>query len=599
MLRRAGRLFSDLRDIRNFCIVAHIDHGKSTLADRFLELTQTVKKVSHAQVLDTLQIEQERGITIRAQTVAMRHQGKLLNLIDTPGHVDFSYEVSRSLRACQGCILLVDATAGVQAQTFSNFYQAFEAGLTIIPALNKVDHPAAEVQVVEDQVKTHFDLTIKHRISALSGLGVSSLLDDVIATVPPPEGDPKADFRGFLFDSWYHSHRGVVCLISVKDGIVRKGEFLRSLGTGLTYTVQELGLPGLELKPQPHISAGQVGYFLLSMKKTAEALIGDTFVVANSKVTEPFPGFKPPKCMVFAGAYPEDPDNFGELQVALDRYLLQDRSVMISKHNSEALGSGFRCGFLGLLHMDIFRQRLDMEYQQPIIITAPSVTYEIELKTGQIQTVDNANLLPDRFHIKSYREPVVEATIVTPSEYTGDIVNFCLECRGSQADHVVLDTQRALLKFRLPLAEIIMGFFDSLKSLTRGMATLDYELVGYFEADVGLFTILLNGKMVDALSSLVHREKAASKGKNMVDRLKEILPQQLFEVAIQATFQGKIIARSTMKALRKDVTAKCYGGDQSRKRKLLDRQKEGKRKMREIGKVRVDADTFHQLLRIK
>ena len=598
MLRRVLRLFSDLRDIRNFCIVAHIDHGKSTLADRLLELTHTVAKVKHAQLLDTLQIEQERGITIRAQTVTMKHQGKLLNLIDTPGHADFGYEVSRSLRACQGCILLIDATKGVQAQTFSNFYQAFEAGLTIIPALNKVDHPAAELQVVSDQVKAHFDMTIKHRISALKGLGVAELLEDVIATVPPPDGDPESEFRGFLFDSWYHSSRGVICLMSVKDGVVHKGDFLKSLGTGLTYTVQELGFPGVELKPQQRISAGQVGYFLLSMKKTSEALIGDTFVIAGSKVTAAFPGFKPPKCMVFAGVYPEEPERFADLQIALDRYLLQDRSVVITKHNSEALGSGFRCGFLGLLHMDIFRQRLDMEYQQPVIITAPTVTYEIQLKTGEILTVENANLLPDRFQIKSYREPVVEATIVTPSEYTGDIINFCLSCRGSQADHTILDTARSLLKFRLPLAEIITGFFDTLKSITRGMATLDYELLGYFDGDIGLYTILLNGKLVDALSCLVHRERAMLKGKKMVEQLKEILPQQLFEVAIQATFQGKIIARSTMKAMRKDVTAKCYGGDQSRKRKLLERQKEGKKRMREIGKVRIDAETFHQLLRV-
>lgn len=594
------RYFSQARDfIRNFCIVAHIDHGKSTLADRFLELTGT--KVNQTQVLDKLAVERERGITVRAQTATMNYNYKgqeyLLNLIDTPGHVDFSYEVSRSLRACQGAILLVDATAGVQAQTFSTFYQAFEANLEILSGINKVDHPSSIPDHVEDQLKSHFDLRNPFRLSAKTGLGVKELLEAVIEKVPPPPGNSDGKLRSFLFDSWFDPKRGVICLIEIVDGKLEIGERIRSMNTGNSYQVQEIGWIRLDLEPRDVLESGEVGYVVLNMKETSEALIGDTFCKLNDTNIVAFEGFKKPKCMVYAGVYPEDMEQYESLERALNKYTLEDRSLMVQKDQSTALGSGFRCGFLGLLHMDIFKERLDREHQVSVIITPPSVPYKAELKTGSIIQIDNPNDMPERFLIKQFLEPMVQVTIIIPAEYLGEIINFCLKHRAVQDEIVNVDSKNTLLRFTMPLSEIITDFYDALKSITKGMATLDYEHKDYQPADLGKLVALLNGTPVDALCFLVHRSQAYDRGKLLVDKLKENLPGQMYEVMIQASFEAKIIARQTIKAYRKDVLAKLYGGDQTRKNKLLDKQKKGKKKLKMLGNIAIEPGTFQNILK--
>jgi elongation factor 4 len=586
--------------IRSFCIVAHIDHGKSTLADRLLE--KAGFKVDKAQMLDTLQVERERGITVRAQTVSMNYTYNgtdyLINLIDTPGHVDFSYEVSRSLRACKGAILLVDATSGIQAQTFSTFYSALEADLTIIPAVNKVDHPAAIPSVVSEQIETHFDLQDAYRVSARTGLNVEKLLEAVILKVPPEENNTHLPFRGFLFDSWFDKHRGVICIVKVVDGEIRKGDLIKSVATEKQYSIVELGELRINLKPTEMLTTGQVGYFVLNMRQTSEALIGDTFCKVENMTAVQFPGFKQPKPMVYAGVFPTDPDDYIDLQRSLDKYLLEDRSIFVTKDTSSALGSGFRIGFLGLLHMDIFRERLEQEYNQDIIITAPSVPYKVELKDDTQVIVNNANELPDLYQVKEYFEPRVNVTIILPNEYMGQTINYCMSLRGVQKSMTVIDEARTMLIFDMPLSELIVGFFDTMKSMTKGMATVDYEYRAYEPAMLGVMTVLLNGTKVDALSMIVHKSQAYDRGRSLVKKLKEHLPNQLFEVAIQAAYNNKVVARETMKALRKNVTAKCYGGDISRKRKLLEKQKEGKKKMRMFGNVQVDSNTFQQVLKI-
>ena len=584
--------------IRNFCIVAHIDHGKSTLADRFLELTGT--KLTGSQVLDKLEVEKTRGITVKAQTVTMEYTlGNCqyqLNLIDTPGHVDFSYEVSRSLRAAEGAILLVDATAGVQAQTYSTFFQALDANLEIIPAVNKIDHPSAITEVVADQIYSQFDLEDPFKVSAANGKGVQELLEAVIARVPPPKGNPDSPLRAFLFDSWYHPHKGVVCLFKIVDGSISKANKVKSLNTQKVYEIKELGLNRLDFQETQELQTGQVGYIILNMQEVSEAMIGDTFCMAEEQALEPFPGFQEPKCMVFAGVFPEDPGDYDVMQKALAKYNLEDRSLIVQKDISAALGNGFRCGFLGLLHMEIFKDRLNSEHQISVITTSPSVPYKVELKSGELRIVDNANDLPDKFHIRTYYEPIVETTIIVPLEYMGEVLNFCLSRRAFQKEISSIDSKTTLMSFEIPLSEIITDFFDALKSFTKGMATLDYEHRGYNEADLGKMTVLLNGESVDALNTIVHRSDAYNKGRAICQKLKELLPRQQFELAIQASFNGKVIARQTIKAYRKDVTAKLYGGDQTRKDKLLKKQKAGKKRMRNLGNIEVESSTFAKLL---
>jgi elongation factor 4 len=593
------RLFSNRDYIRNFCIIAHVDHGKSTLADRFLELTGT--KINKSQVLDKLAVERERGITVRAQSVTMDYTYKgqkyLLNLIDTPGHVDFSYEVSRSLRACQGAILLVDAISGIQAQTYSTYYQAKEAGLTIIPAINKIDHPSASPEHIFDQVKTHFGLGDQHFVSAMTGKGVPELLDSLVQKFPKPHGDDNKPFRGFLFDSWFDKHKGVICLIEVVDGILKKNDKIVSFQTKKVYEVAHLGFYRLDLEYKDVLEGGQVGFIVLNMKETSEALIGDTFHLLDSDNIAEFEGFKKPKCMVYAGVYPEDPEEYDELNNCIKKYQLEDRSLLVQRDLSTALGNGFRCGFLGMLHMDIFQERLDREHQIEVVITSPSVPYMINLKDGTDFYVENPNEIPDRFKIKSYMEPIASVTIFIPSDHIGDIIKYCMQKRGIQEDLIILDSKSTIVKFSMPLAEIITDFYSNLKSMTKGMATLDYEHSEYKISDLGILTVLLNGEKVDALTSMVPREQAYDRGKAVTSKLKEYLPGQLFEVAIQAAFNGKVIARDTIKAYRKDVTAKLYGGDQTRRDKLLEKQKKGKKKMKLIGNVKVDSNTFQKILK--
>lgn len=596
MLRR---LFSYREYIRNFCIVAHIDHGKSTLADRFLEITGT--KINKTQVLDKLAVERERGITVHAQSVTMDYtynsQKYILNLIDTPGHVDFSYEVSRSLRACQGAILLVDGTAGIQAQTYSTYFQCKQAGLSITPAINKIDHPSAVPDMVQEQLLTHFSLTDSFLVSAKSGAGCEDLLKHIIECVPPPVGSDSLPFRGFLFDSWYDKHKGVICLIEVVDGKVSKGDKIMSYHTRKAYEVIEIGLNRLELDHKPSLEGGQVGFLVLGMKDSAEALIGDTYFHTSTPDIEPFPGFQQPKCMVYAGVYPEVAEEYEEMELAIQKYQLEDRSLVVQKDVSAALGSGFRCGFLGMLHLDIFQERLESEHNVQVIITAPSVPYQLELREGEFFTVENPNEIPDRIKIKRYFEPMCNVTIFFPTEHYGDILKFCMSRRGLQQEITVLDGLSTIMKFQMPLNEIITDFYSTLKSMTRGMATLDYEHAEFMESKLGLMTVLLCGEKIDALTCMIPQARSYERGRIVVEKLKEILPGQLFEVAIQATFNGKVIARETIKAYRKDVTAKLYGGDQTRRDKLLEKQKKGKKRMRMIGKVQIDTNSFRKLIR--
>jgi elongation factor 4 len=596
MLRR---LFSSRDYIRNFCIVAHIDHGKSTLADRFLEITGT--KINKSQVLDKLAVERERGITVHAQSVTMNYaynnKNYTLNLIDTPGHVDFSYEVSRSLRACQGAILLVDATAGIQAQTYSTFFQSKQAGLAILPAINKIDHPSAVPDLVIQQLETHFSLTEPFKVSAKSGEGCELLLQHIIKSIPPPPGDDLGAFRGFLFDSWYDKHKGVICLIEVVDGKVSKGDKIMSFHTKKIYEVIEIGFNRLELDYQSSLSGGQVGFMVLGMKETSEAQIGDTYHHVDVPPISEFPGFQQPKCMVFAGVYPEDAEEYEEMELAIKKYQLEDRSLVTQKDVSAALGNGFRCGFLGMLHLDIFQERLESEHNIGVIITAPSVPYKLELRDGETYIVENPNEIPDKQKIKRYFEPMCNVTIFFPTEHYGDILKFCMSRRGIQQDITVLDDKSTIMKFQMPLSEIITDFYSTLKSMTRGMATLDFEHAEYVESRLGIMHVLLSGERIDALTCMLPQARAYERGKIVTQKLKEILPGQLFEVAIQATFNGKVVARETIKAYRKDVTAKLYGGDQTRKDKLLEKQKKGKKRMKMIGKVHIDTNTFRKLIR--
>ena len=590
--------------IRNFAIIAHIDHGKSTLSDRLLEVTGTItERIKHEQFLDKLQVEKERGITVKAQTASMFYTYKgetyLLNLIDTPGHVDFSYEVSRSLYACQGALLLVDAAQGVQAQTMANFYLAFGQNLTIIPVINKIDMANADIPRVTHELDLLFDFKSQEVIlaSAKAGLGIQEILHAVIERIPSPPAHVDKPLKALLFDSWFDEYRGVICLIALYGGTIQKGDSITLAQKGRTYEVIEVGIMYPEITPTDILYAGQVGYLITGMKTVQEARVGDTIYHTKHPIV-PFAGFKPAKPMVFAGIYPIGETDFEQLRDAIEKLTLNDASVTVEKKTSAALGIGFRCGFLGLLHMDVFRQRLEQEYQLSVIVTAPSVLYKIIMQhTLEERTIESPSDFPEPHQIEHILEPIIEATIISPKQYLGSIINICQEKRGVQKDLSFLDTDRIILKYLLPLNEVATDFYDELKSLSSGYASFDYEQSGYQEADLVKLDILLNGKAVDALSIIVHRDKAYYIGRDLVEKLRKVIPRQLFAVAIQAAIGSNIIARESISALRKDVIAKCYGGDITRKRKLLEKQKEGKKKMKQVGNVEVPQEAFLALLK--
>ncbi len=590
--------------VRNFSIIAHIDHGKSTLSDRLLEYTGTVsERDKKEQFLDKLQVERERGITVKAQTVSMffTHKEKtyLLNLIDTPGHVDFSYEVSRSLYACQGALLLVDAAQGVQAQTMANFFLAFDQDLTILPIINKIDLPNAQPERVAQQLHTLFDFAPEEAIfaSAKAGIGIKEILQAVIERIPGPNGHLDNTLKALLFDSWFDEYRGVICLIALHDGNIKKGDVITLAQTNVTYEVLEVGLMYPEPTIQDALYAGQVGYLITGMKTVKEARVGDTIYYAKKPVT-PFPGFKPAKPMVFAGIYPVVNDDFTLLSEAIEKLTLNDASVSVEKKSSAALGLGFRCGFLGLLHMDVFRQRLEQEYDVSVIATVPSVLYKLKLKnSNEAIDMENPSDFPESNRIEEILEPIINATIITPTQYLGNMIKLCEEKRGIQQELSYIDELRVILKYRLPLNEVATEFYDDLKSLSSGYASLDYEEAGYQPAKLVKLDILLNGKAVDALSSIVHEDKAYQIGRDLTARLKGVIPRQLYEVIIQAAIGANIIARDRVAPVRKDVTAKCYGGDITRKRKLLEKQKEGKKRMKQIGNVEVPQEAFLTILK--
>ena len=592
--------------IRNFSIIAHIDHGKSTLADRLLERTGALtEREMREQILDSMDLERERGITIKAQTVRLDYsaadgQDYVLNLIDTPGHVDFSYEVSRSLAACEGALLLVDAAQGVQAQTLANAYLAIEGGLEIIPALNKIDLPAADPDRVAEEVAGVIggepeDVLL---LSAKTGEGVDELLERIVADVPPPAGDPDAPLRALVFDSYYDSYRGVVCYVRVVDGILSAGERVKFMATSEERGADEIGFLTPKAVPAASLGPGEVGYLITGEKEIDKIKVGDTVTTARDGATEPLPGYSEPKPMVFSGIFPAEGDDFENLREALDKLSLNDASLVWEPETSKALGFGFRCGFLGLLHMEIVRERLEREYGLDLVATAPSVAYRVTTTDGEEMEVRSPQDLPDPAAIAEISEPYVRAMILAPAEYVGTIMELVQARRGEMGAMNYVGTERVELDYQIPLAEVVFDFFDQLKSRTRGYASLDYEPSGYRPADLVKVDVLLNGQPVDAFSSIVHREKAYEYGKRMVERLRELIPRQLFDVPIQAAIGGRIIARETVKARRKDVLAKCYGGDVSRKKKLLARQKEGKRRMKMVGSVEVPQEAFVEALRV-
>ena len=588
--------------IRNFSVIAHIDHGKSTLSDRLLEMTGTISsRKKNEQFLDKLQVEKERGITVKAQTASMFYEYKgetyLLNLIDTPGHVDFSYEVSRSLYACQGALLLVDAVQGVQAQTMANFYLAFEQDLTILPVINKIDMSNADPDRIGLELTKLFDFQKEEMIltSAKTGVGVENLLNNVIEKIPAPTGVESEPLKALLFDSWFDEYRGVVCLIAVNNGIIKKGDTITLAQSNVKYEVLELGLMYPDETPMTALHPGQVGYLITGMKTVKEAQVGDTIYHSKYPV-EVFPGFKPAKPMVFAGIYPVENVDFELLRDAMEKLTLNDASVTVEKKTSVALGLGFRCGFLGLLHMDVFKQRLEQEYNLNVIITAPSVLYKIVMSSGETINLERPSEFPDPTKIAEVKEPIINATIILPKEYLGKIIILCEEKRGIQKSLDYLDENRVILQYKLPLNEVATDFYNELKSLSSGYASFDYEEAGFEPAKLIKMDILINAKPVDALSLIVHKDKSYEIGRELVKRLRKVIPRQLFEVAIQAAIGSKIIARETVSAMRKNVTAKCYGGDISRKRKLLEKQKEGKKRMKSVGNVEIPQKAFMAIL---
>jgi GTP-binding protein LepA len=592
--------------IRNFSIIAHIDHGKSTLADRLLEYTGAISpRESREQILDAMDLERERGITIKAHTVTVRYKAEdgqeyLLNLIDTPGHVDFTYEVSRSLAACEGALLLVDASQGVEAQTIANANLAMENGLTIIPVINKVDLASADVEGTKRQIEDVLSLDTHDAIltSAKAGLGTKEILEAIVKRIPSPRGNSEGPLKALIFDSWFDNYQGVTVLARVGDGEIKPGQKVRMTGTDKNFEILEVGVFTPKRLKQDKLSTGEVGYVVAGIRRVGDTRIGDTITETDRPTDSPYPGYKEAKPMVFCGLYSTDADRYEDLRDALEKLRLNDSSFVYEPETSLALGFGFRCGFLGLLHMEIIQERLEREFALELISTTPTVVYKVRTTKGELLHIDNPAKLPDATSIQDFEEPYIKATIITPEAYVGNLLALCQERRGTQKGLTYLNPTRVMLVYEMPLSEIVLDFYDKLKSKTQGYASLDYEVIGYQPAELVKVDVLLNGESVDALSFIVHRDKAATRGRHVAEKMKELIPRQMFEVAIQAAIGNKIVARETVGALKKNVTAKCYGGDITRKRKLWEKQKEGKKRMKQVGRVEVPQEAFLALLKV-
>ncbi len=597
----------DQQYIRNFAIIAHIDHGKSTLADRFLEETGALqpREMTEAQVLDSMDLERERGITIKAHPVRLEYKARsgqayILNLIDTPGHVDFSYEVTRSLAACEGAVLLVDASQGVEAQTLANAYLAVDNGLEIVPVINKIDLPSAQPEEARRQIADIIGLDPSHAIlaSAKSGAGVHDVLEAIVERLAPPVGDPSAPLKALIFDSWYDAYRGVVIVARVLDGVLRPRMKVRLMAEGQEYEIEQVGVFTPKPVPVDELGVGEVGFITASIKKVTDARIGDTITEVARPALEPFPGFKALKPMVFAGLYPVEGHEYPALRDALEKLRLNDASFFFEPESSAALGFGFRCGFLGLLHMEIVQERLEREFDMDLVTTAPGVLYRVTTTDGEVREVDSPAKLPDPGSISSFEEPIIKAMMLTPSEFVGGILQLCQEKRGIQKALEYLSSDRVLITYELPFNEVVLDFYDKLKTISRGYASLDYHVEGYWESKLVKLDILVNGDPVDALSTICHADSAYQRGKALASKMRQLIPRQMFEVAIQAAIGGRIIARESVKALRKNVLAKCYGGDITRKRKLLEKQKEGKKRMKRVGRVEIPQEAFLAVLKV-
>ena len=596
---------SDMEYIRNFSIIAHIDHGKSTLADRFIQYCGGLEdREMSEQVLDSMDLERERGITIKAQSVTLRYKSRdgntyQLNFIDTPGHVDFSYEVSRSLAACEGALLVVDASQGVEAQSVANCYTAVEQGLEVVSVLNKIDLPAADpervIQEIEDIIGVGADDAI--RVSAKTGIGIEDLLEQLVQRVPAPEGDPEAPLQALIIDSWFDNYLGVVSLVRVMQGTLRAGKKVQVMSTGQNHLIDHVGIFTPKRHDQPQLSCGEVGYVIAGIKEIEGAPVGDTLTMADKPAGAPLPGFQPIQPQVFAGLFPISAEDYEDLRDALAKLRLNDAALFYEPETSTALGLGFRCGFLGMLHMEIVQERLEREYDLNLITTAPTVVYELKTSSGDVMTVDNPSKLPDAARIEEFREPIIHASILLPQEYIGNVIGLCVEKRGVQKKMLYVGKQVAL-DYELPMNEVVMDFFDRLKSVSRGYASLDYHFLRFQVADLVRLDILINGERVDALALIVHRDQAQYRGRALVEKMREIIPRQMFDVAIQAAIGAHIIARSNVKALRKNVTAKCYGGDITRKKKLLEKQKAGKKRMKQVGSVEIPQEAFLAVLKV-
>ncbi len=595
-----------MKNIRNFSIIAHIDHGKSTLADRIIQLCGGLEaREMEAQVLDSMDIERERGITIKAQTAALEYKandGQIyqLNLIDTPGHVDFSYEVSRSLSACEGALLVVDASQGVEAQSVANCYTAIDLGVEVTPVLNKIDLPSADpervMQEIEDVIGV--DATDAVRCSAKTGLGVLDVLEQVVAKVPAPRGNVDAPLKALVIDAWFDNYVGVVMLVRVVDGVLRAKEKIRLMATGAEYLSEQVGVFTPKSLPRAQLSAGEVGFVIAGIKELAAAKVGDTVTLAGRQAAEPLPGFKEVKPQVFAGLYPVESNQFESLRTALEKLRLNDSSLQFEPENSTALGFGFRCGFLGLLHMEIVQERLEREYDMDLITTAPTVVYELLLRTGEITQIENPSRLPELSRVEEIREPMIVVNLLMPQDYVGPVMTLCNNKRGIQRNMQYMGRQ-VMLSYEMPLNEVVLDFFDKLKSVSRGYASMDYEFLEFRAADLVKLDIMVNGERVDALSLIVHRANSLYRGRELVSKMRELIPRQMFDIAIQASIGANIIARETVKAMRKNVIAKCYGGDITRKRKLLEKQKEGKKRMKQVGNVEIPQEAFLAILRVE